>query len=115
MIPAEVSMDDRERTQYETRVRQDGAIPVPSDMLDRLEIYPGSKIRITIEGARVVVEKIEAPDDPFAAAAKGPDLAAMERIQREQKESAKKAREKFEELIRKPPKVNPEDNKDLWR
>ncbi|MCU0725974.1 MAG: AbrB/MazE/SpoVT family DNA-binding domain-containing protein [Planctomycetes bacterium] len=100
---------------YETRVRDDGAIHVPAEILDRLAIYPGSRIRVFRDGDRLVVEKVEAVADPFAAAARGPDLSAMEKIQREQKESARKARAKFEELLKKPPEVRPEDNKDLWR
>jgi bifunctional DNA-binding transcriptional regulator/antitoxin component of YhaV-PrlF toxin-antitoxin module len=108
-------MVDRNDGRYETRVRADGAIHVPAEILDPLAIYPGSRIRVFRDGDRLIVEKIEAAADPFAAAARGPDLSAMEKIQSQQKEAAQKARDKFEELMKKPPVIRPEDNKDLWR
>ncbi len=108
-------MADREKGRFETRVRGDGAISVPVEILDGMAIYPGSRIRVWREGDRLVIEKVEAVENPFEKAAKGPDVTAMERIQEEQKEAAKKARDKFEALLKEPPKVRPEDNRDLWR
>jgi bifunctional DNA-binding transcriptional regulator/antitoxin component of YhaV-PrlF toxin-antitoxin module len=99
----------------ETRIRRDGCIRVPEEIYDALGMFPGSKIRITLEGKRIVIEKVEMAEDPFAAAAKGPDTSAIEKIQQQQKEAAQRARDRFKELMENPPEIKPEDNPDLWR
>jgi hypothetical protein len=68
-----------------------------------------------VEEGRLVLSKVVETEDPFAKAARGPDLSAIDRIQKAQTEQTQRARERFEELIRKPPEVKPEDNPDLWR
>ena len=99
----------------EFRVRQDGSIRLPAELADGLKIYPGSRIRVTRDGDRLVIEKVAGPEDPFAAAAKGPDLEALDRIREQQAKDQQKARDRFEEMMKKPPEVRPEDTPDFWR
>ena len=99
----------------QTRVRRDGCIRVPVEMMDSLEIYPETKITIVREGDAIVIRKVAMDDDPFAKAARGPDTDAMDKIRDKQKDAAKKARDRFEELLKEPPEIKPEDNPDLWR
>ena len=99
----------------ETRVRRDGCIRVPEELMDTVGMFPGTKIEIRREGDSIVIRKVSMEDDPFAAAARGPDTEAMEKIRRQQKEAAERAKDRFEELIKNPPEIKPEDNPDLWR
>jgi len=99
----------------ELRIRRDGAIKIPPKILDDLQLYPESRITVRVDGGRLIIEKASMADDPFAAAARGPDTSKMERIQEKQAEDKEKAKERFEELIRNPPEIKPEDNPDLWR
>ena len=99
----------------ELRIRRDSCIRVPEEIYDALGMFPGTKIRVTQEGKRIIIEKIEMAEDPFAVAARGPDTSALDRIQEEQKEAAEAAREKFKQMMENPPEIKPEDNPDLWR
>lgn len=96
-------------------IRRDGSIRLPDKIMDAAALYPGSKFTVRLEEGRLVIEKVASADDPFAKAARGPDLTAMDRIRKEQKEQKQKARQRFDELIKKPPEIRPEDNPDLWR
>ncbi len=99
----------------ELRIRRDGCIRVPEEIYDALEMFPGTRILVKLEGKRIIIEKVALADDPFAAAAEGPDTGALDRIQEEQREAAEKAREHFKEMMENPPEIKPEDNPDLWR
>ena len=99
----------------ELRIRRDSCIRVPEEIYDALGMFPGTKIRVTVEGKRIVIEKVAMADDPFAEAAKGPDTSAIERIRKEHEEAAQRARDKFKEMMENPPEIKPEDNPDLWR
>ena len=97
------------------RVQRNGAIRLPVDMMDALEIYPERKIEVRREGDSIVIRKAAAEEDPFAKAAEGPDLSQMDKIRQQQKEAAEKAKDRFDELMADPPEIKPEDNPDLWR
>ncbi len=97
------------------RVRNDGSIRIHRDLLDALGIYPGSKIAVAREGDRLVIRKVVEEGDPFERAARGPDTSALERIREKQRLEKEKAKDRFEELMKNPPEVKPEDNPDLWR
>ena len=97
------------------RVRNDGSIRIGRKLLDSLEIYPGSKIIVTREGNRVVIEKFIDDIDPFERAAQGPDTSAMEKIREKQRQDKLKAKDKFEDLLANPPEYDPDDNPDMWR
>lgn len=84
-------------------------------MYDALGMFPGTKIRVSLVGRQIIIEKIEMVDDPFAAAAEGPDTSALDRIQEQQRLAAEKAREHFQKMMENPPEIKPEDNPDLWR
>ena len=99
----------------ELRIRRDSCIRVPEEMYDALGMFPGTKIRVNIVGKQIIIEKVEMVDDPFAAAAEGPDTGALDRIQEQQREAAVKAREHFQKMMENPPEIKPEDNPDLWR
>ncbi len=99
----------------ELRIRRDSCIRVPEEIYDALGMFPGTKIRVTLEGKRIVIEKVAMAADPFAEAAKGPDTGALDRIQEQQKEAAQKARDRFKKMMENPPEILPEDNPDLWR
>lgn len=99
----------------EYRIRKDGSIRLPDEVMDAAQLYPGSKFTARLEGGNLVIEKVVEKEDPFAKAARGPDTSEFDRIQREQEEGKRKARDRFEELIKKPPDIKPEDNPDLWR
>ncbi len=97
------------------RVRNDGSIRVARELLDSLEIYPGSKVIVTREGSRVVIEKFIDDVDPFERAVQGPDTSAIEKIREKQRREKERAKDKFEDLLAHPPEYDPEDNPDLWR
>lgn len=99
----------------ETRIRRDGLIRIPPKLAEALELYPESKITMEKDGDALVIRKVAMADDPFAKAAAGPDMSALDRIREKQKEDTDKARDRFEELLKDPPEVKPEDNPDLWR
>jgi antitoxin component of MazEF toxin-antitoxin module len=99
----------------ELRVRRDGSIRAPDDLMDAAGIHPGGKVRVTLENGRLILEKVALADDPFAAAAKGPDVSIIEKIREQQAKEKQAARDRFDELIADPPEVLPEDNPDFWR
>ncbi len=99
----------------ELRIRRDSCIRVPEEIYDALGMFPGTKIRVNLVGKQIIIEKVEMADDPFAAAAEGPDTSAIEKIQQQQKDAARRARDLFEEMMENPPEIKPEDNPDLWR
>ena len=99
----------------ETRIRNNSTVRIPDDMMESLNLNPGSRVNLTLDGDRLVIEKVAMAEDPFAAAARGPDTAALDEIQRKQREQKERAKDRFEELMRNPPEVKPEDNPDLWR
>jgi antitoxin component of MazEF toxin-antitoxin module len=102
-------------TMAELRIRRDGAIRVPEEMYDALGMFPGTKINVTLQGGKIIIEKVALAEDPFAKAAEGPDLGALDKIQEKNREAAQRARERFKELMANPPEIKPEDNPDLWR
>jgi bifunctional DNA-binding transcriptional regulator/antitoxin component of YhaV-PrlF toxin-antitoxin module len=98
-----------------TRIRRDGSLRIPDDIQDTLKLHPGSRVVLSVDGERLVVEKEAMAEDPFAQAAAGPDLGALDEIRKKQKERSEQAKDHFEEMMKNPPEVKPEDNPDLWR
>ena len=99
----------------QTRVRRDGAIRIPEKIADELKLYPETKVSLTVEEGALVIRKVESAEDPFVAAARGPDLDAIDKIREQHEKDKKRAKDRFEELIKNPPEIKPEDNPDLWR
>jgi len=99
----------------ELRIRRDGAIKIPTKILDDLGFYPESRIVVTVQDGKLIIAKADMADDPFAAAARGPDTSKMDSIARDQAKSKDRAAKRFEELMENPPEVKPEDNPDMWR
>lgn len=95
------------------RIRPDGAIRLPDEVLNELEWSGGHYLEITVDQHGVRLEKIEV--DPFEEAMKKPDPSEFDRILGEQKKSQQDAFKTFEEKIKKPPEVRPEDRSDHWR
>lgn len=94
------------------QIRKDGTIQLPPEVMQALEWYPASYLKVEVEGGKVILEKIAF--DPFAEARKTPDLDAFEKIMKKQQESVRKAEEEFEDMMKKPPEVRPEDRPDFW-
>ncbi len=99
----------------ETRIRisRDGAIRLPEELLNQLEWAAGHYLEIAVEDGAVRLEKVDV--DPFEEAMKKPDPSEFDRILGEQKKSQEDAFKAFEENIKKPPEVLPEDREDHWR
>ncbi len=99
----------------ETRIRisADGAIRLPEKLLEELEWASGHYLEFAIEENGVRLQKVDV--DPFAEAMKKPDPSEFDRLLGEQKKSQEDAFKAFEENIKKPPEVLPEDREDHWR
>ncbi len=95
------------------RISADGAIRLPEELLEKLEWAPGHYLEFVIEENGVRLEKVDV--DPFAEAMKKPDPSEFDRLLGEQKKSQEDAFKAFEENIKKPPEVLPEDREDHWR
>jgi hypothetical protein len=91
-----------------------GRLVLPPRLLNLLGGAPGKKIRVHVEGGRVVLERFVAID-PFAEAMKKPDADAFEKLMGDQEREKAEAEERFEELLENPPEIRPEDDRDLWR
>ncbi len=99
----------------ETRIRisPDGAIRLPEKLMDQLEWAGGHYLEFAVEDNAVRLEKVDV--DPFEEAMKKPDPSEFDRLLGEQKKSQEDAFKAFEEIIKKPPEVLPEDREDHWR
>ncbi len=95
------------------RISADGAIRLPEELLEKLEWASGHYLEFAIEENGVRLEKVDV--DPFAEAMKKPDPSEFDRLLGEQKKSQEDAFKAFEENIKKPPEVLPEDREDHWR
>lgn len=95
------------------RISADGAIRLPEKLLEELEWASGHYLEFAIEENGVRLEKVDV--DPFAEAMKKPDPSEFDRLLGEQKKSQEDAFKAFEENIKKPPEVRPEDREDHWR
>lgn len=91
-----------------------GRLTLPPRLIGLLGGGPGKKVRVRVEGDRVVLQRI-VPIDPFAEAMKKPEADAFEKMVDAQEQDKIEAESRFEELIENPPEVKPEDNPDLWR
>ncbi len=100
---------------YQTQVTKNGLVRIPDAAQEALKIYAGAQVTVEVRDDELVIKKIAMADDPFAAAARGPDVSRLDEIQQQQKQSKQDARDKFEKLMENPPEVKPEDNPDLWR
>ncbi len=95
------------------RISADGAIRLPEKLLEELEWASGHYLEFAIEENGLRLEKVDV--DPFAEAMKKPDPSEFDRLLGEQKKSQEDAFKAFEENIKKPPEVLPEDREDHWR
>ncbi|MBN1418269.1 MAG: hypothetical protein JXP34_05800 [Planctomycetes bacterium] len=94
------------------QIRKDGTIQLPDEIMQALEWYPASYLKIDVQEGKLILEKIAY--DPFAEATKKPDLDAFDKIMKKQKDSVRKAAEEFEDMMKKPPEIRPEDRPDFW-
>lgn len=99
----------------ETRIRigADGTIRLPEEILEQLQWAPGHYLELAITDAELRLEKIDV--DPFEEAMKKPDPSEFDRILGEQEKSREDAFKAFEEKLKQPPEVRPEDREDHWR
>ena len=95
------------------RISPDRTIRLPDDLLEKLDWSGGHYLEITVDGEALRLVKVEV--DPFAEVMKKPDPSEFDRILGEQKKSQADAFKAFEEKIKKPPEVRPEDREDHWR
>ncbi len=95
------------------RISADGAIRLPEKLLEKLEWASGHYLEFAIEENGVRLQKVDV--DPFAEAMKKLDPSEFDRLLGEQKKSQEDAFKAFEENIKKPPEVLPEDREDHWR
>jgi antitoxin component of MazEF toxin-antitoxin module len=95
------------------RIGAGGSLKLPRELLERLNWGSGSYINVAIEGDCLKLRRVEV--DPFAEAARPPDPDAFDRLLKQQRDSQSKAFKTFDEKMKKPPEVRPEDRPDFWR
>ena len=84
-----------------------------SEVVEKLGWSTGSYLQVSVDGDAVKLARVEV--DPFAEALKKPDADAFEKILGKQKKSQEEAFKSFEEKLKDPPEVQPEDRPDYWR
>ena len=94
------------------RIAPDGSIRLPAQTVEKLGWKTGSTLEVLVETDRVTLRRLEV--DPFAEALKKPDTDAFEKILDQHKKSQEDAFRSFEEKVKKPPEVQPEDRPDHW-
>jgi AbrB family looped-hinge helix DNA binding protein len=95
------------------RIAADGRILLPREVTERLGWTSGSYLEVRVEGETVKLNRVEV--DPFEEALKKPAPDALEKALERQQESQSQAMKDFEEKMKKPPEVRPEDRPDFWR
>ncbi len=83
-------------------VGRDGKFKLPRRAMEILEAGPGGKIRMQLDGNRVVLTRY-VPDDPFEEAFKRPEADAFDKLIDAQQSERARAKERFEDLLANPP------------
>ena len=94
------------------RVSAKGAIKLPEELRESLEWSTGNYLEYAIEDGKLVIWKVEV--DLFAEAMKKPDGDKFDKIMGKQAENQEKAFDEFEERIKNPGEVRPEDRPEFW-
>ena len=94
------------------QIRKNGSITLPKEVLDGLDVGPGSYLKLTLEKTHITLEKMDF--DPFAEVRKKPDPDAFEKIRKRQEEGLAEAEKEFLERMKDPPEIRPEDRPDFW-
>jgi len=94
-------------------VGRDGKFKLPRRAMDLLGARPGGKVRMEIDGDRVVLLRYVS-DDPFEEALTQPEDDAFDKLVDAQQSARARAKEKFDDLLANPPEAKPEDDPNLW-
>ena len=94
------------------RISPKGSIHLPEEVLEELGWLTGSYLEFEHDGEKLKIWKVEV--DLFAEAMKKPDQDGFDKVLKKQKESQSKAFEEFEENIKDPPELRPEDRPEFW-
>jgi AbrB family looped-hinge helix DNA binding protein len=94
------------------RVSAKGAIKLPEELRETLEWPTGSYLEYEVKDGKLEIWKIEI--DLFAEAIKKPDEDKFDKIMGEQAESQEKAFDEFDERIKNPGEIRPEDRPEFW-
>ena len=94
------------------RVSANGAIKLPEELRETLEWPTGSYIQYAVKGDKLELWKIKV--DLFAEAVKKPDEDKFDKIMDDQASSREKAVDEFEERIKEPGEIRPEDRPEFW-
>jgi len=94
------------------RVAEDRSIRLPREVMEKLEWDSGHYLELEVGENTVRLKRVEV--DPFTEAVKAPDPDTFDKILKEQIESQQKAFDTFDEKIKDPPEVKPEDRPDHW-
>ena len=94
------------------RVSAKGAIKLPEELRESLEWSTGNYLEYAIEDGKLVIWKVEVV--LFTEAMKKPDGDKFDKIMGKQAENQEKAFDEFEERIKNPGEVRPEDRPEFW-
>ena len=94
------------------RIAADGSIRLPEKLREQLGWTSASYLEFETADDRVTFWKVEV--DLFAEAMKKPDADGFEKALKRQKTSREDAFKEFEERMKDPPEVRPEDRPEFW-
>ena len=94
------------------RVAADGSIKLPEKIRETLGWTSSSFLEFEVKEDRVEIWKIEV--DLFAEVMKKPDQDGFDKVLKKQKERQSAAFEEFEEKMKDPPELRPEDRPQFW-
>jgi len=94
------------------RVGTEGSLKLSEELRGELGWTTGSYLEYEVKGERLEIWKVEV--DLFAEAMKKPDKDALDKALERQAENRTAAFEDFEEKMKNPPEVRPEDRPDFW-
>ena len=99
-------------------VGPDGEVRLPPDVMEAIQLKPGEKVEIQVDGRRQFVRIERHVDDPWGEALKDSDAPSFEDLMDDRKSKADDAKKRFEERLKDAPKEikrRPEDDPDHWR
>ena len=104
-------MEPREHVEI-TSVDERGRIELSPKALDALGVGPGKEVKIKVRGRQVTLERHIA--DPFAEVLHKPKAPTIEELIKAEKKKKEEAAKEFEERLKEPPEVRPEDRPQFW-
>ena len=94
------------------RIKPNGSIALPEELRESLEWGTGSYLEYEVKGDRLEIWRVEV--DVFSEAMKGPEENKFDDILKKQAEDQSKAFEEFDERIKDPGELRPEDRPEFW-